>query len=139
MRRDGRRGSTLARKVAAVRSFYRWAQREGLTERDIVSLLDAPKAGRYLPDVLPVEDVARILEAAGDDDIGLRDRAALELLYASGLRVSELVQTLRNRQSSLCACSRVITAPSGRAAAALSRSRFGSREDPSALMPSSRC
>ena len=91
MRRDGRQGSTLARKVAAVRSFYRWAQREGLTERDIVSLLDTPKAGRYLPDVLAVEDVARILDAVPDDDIGLRDRAALELLYASGLRVSELV------------------------------------------------
>jgi integrase/recombinase XerD len=88
---QGRRGSTLARKVAAVRSFYRWAQREGLTERDVVSLLDTPKAGRYLPDVLDVDDVARILESPDDDDIGLRDRAVLELLYACGLRVSELV------------------------------------------------
>lgn len=91
MRSDGRRGSTLARKVAALRSFYRWAQREGLTERDILPLLDTPRAGSYLPDVLAIEDVERILDVPGDDDIGLRDRAALELLYACGLRVSELI------------------------------------------------
>ena len=91
MRSDGWRGSTLARKVAALRSFYRWAQREGLTERDVLSLLDTPKAGSYLPDVLAIDDVERILDAPGSDDIGLRDRAMLELLYACGLRVSELV------------------------------------------------
>lgn len=91
LRRDGRRGSTLARKVAALRGFYRWAQREGLIERDIVSLLDTPKAGSYLPDVLAIDDVERILDAPGADDIGLRDGAMLELLYACGLRVSELI------------------------------------------------
>jgi integrase/recombinase XerD len=91
LRREGRRGSTLARKVAALRSFYRWAQREGLTERDIVSLVDSPRAGSYLPDVLAVDDVERILDAPREGDIGLRDRAILELLYACGLRVSELV------------------------------------------------
>jgi integrase/recombinase XerD len=91
MRSAGWRGSTLARKVAALRSFYRWAQREGLTERDVLSLLDTPKAGSSLPDVLAIDDVERILDAPGSDDIGLRDRAMLELLYACGLRVSELI------------------------------------------------
>ena len=55
-------------------------------------LLDAPRTGSYLPDVLARDQVAAILEAPpGDDAIGLRDAAILELLYASGLRVSELI------------------------------------------------
>jgi integrase/recombinase XerD len=91
LRRDGRRPSTQARKVAAIRSFYGFALREELAERDVASLLDAPKAGSYLPDVLSVEQVAAILDApAAGDPVGIRDRAILELLYACGLRVSEL-------------------------------------------------
>ena len=91
LRRDGRRPSTQARKVAAIRSFYGFALREELAERDVAALLDAPKAGSYLPDVLSAEAVAQILDAPGaDDPVGIRDRAILELLYACGLRVSEL-------------------------------------------------
>jgi integrase/recombinase XerD len=91
LRREGRRGSTLARKVAAIRSFYAFALREGLAQRDVAALLDAPRPGSYLPDVLSMTDVARILDAPGDDAVGVRDAAILELLYACGLRVSELV------------------------------------------------
>jgi integrase/recombinase XerD len=92
LRRDGRRPSTQARKVAAIRSFYGFALREGLATRDVPSLVDAPRPGTYLPDVLAPEDVERILEIPpADDPIGIRDRAILELLYACGLRVSELV------------------------------------------------
>ncbi len=87
----GRRGTTQARKVAAIRSFYAFAAREGLVERDLASLVDAPRPGSYLPDVLSVEEVARILDAPGDGRSRGRDRAILELLYACGLRVSELV------------------------------------------------
>jgi tyrosine recombinase XerD len=91
LRRDGRRPTTQARKVAAIRSFYGFALREGIAERDVAALLDSPRPGSYLPDVLDLDDVARILDApAADDPVGIRDAAILELLYACGLRVSEL-------------------------------------------------
>jgi integrase/recombinase XerD len=91
LRRDGRRPTTQARKVAAIRSFYGFALREGLANRDVASLLDAPRPGSYLPDVLDPDEVERILEAPGEaDPVGIRDGAMLELLYACGLRVSEL-------------------------------------------------
>ena len=94
LQRDGARGSTQARKSAAVRSFYAFALREGEATRDIPALVDAPKPGTYLPDVLGADEVVRILDAPPNDDpsgIGVRDRAILELLYGCGLRVSELV------------------------------------------------
>jgi len=92
LQRGGAKGSTQARKSAAVRSFYTFALREGLATRDIPALVDAPRPGSYLPDVLAPEDVIRILDAPPPEDpIGVRDRAILELLYACGLRVSELV------------------------------------------------
>jgi integrase/recombinase XerD len=92
LQRDGARGSTQARKSAAVRSFYGFALREGLATRDIPALVDAPRPGSYLPDVLAAEDVERILDAPPPEDpVGIRDRAVMELLYACGLRVSELV------------------------------------------------
>ena len=88
----GAKGSTQARKSAAVRSFYAFAIREGQATRDIPALVDAPKAGTYLPDVLAQDDVARILDApSAEDAVGIRDRAILEVLYGCGLRVSELV------------------------------------------------
>jgi integrase/recombinase XerD len=91
LRREGRRPTTQARKVAAICSFYGFALREGIAERDVAALLDSPRPGSYLPDVLDPDDVARILDApATDDPVGIRDAAILELLYACGLRVSEL-------------------------------------------------
>jgi site-specific recombinase XerD len=90
LRRQGRRASTQARKVAAIRSFYGFARREGVIERDLADLIDPPRPGRYLPEVLAPDEVERILAAPGDDPAGLRDAAILELLYACGLRVSEL-------------------------------------------------
>jgi len=92
LQRTGAKGSTQARKSAAVRSFYAFALREGHATRDVPALIDAPRPGTYLPDVLAPEDVVRILDAPPPDEpIGIRDRAILELLYACGLRVSELV------------------------------------------------
>jgi integrase/recombinase XerD len=91
-RRAGRRGSTLARKAAALRSFYGFAQREELLARDVATLIEVPRPGSYLPDVLARDQVEAILAAPpGDDPVAVRDAAVLELLYACGLRVSELV------------------------------------------------
>jgi integrase/recombinase XerD len=91
LRRAGRRATTQARKVAAIRSFYRFALREGIATRDIATLLDVPKPGSYLPDVLNTDEVVRILDVPPrDQPTGIRDRAILELLYDCGLRVSEL-------------------------------------------------
>jgi len=91
LRHAGRRPSTQARKVAAIRSFYGFATREGLAERDVASLVDAPRPGSYLPDVLDPADVLRVLDAPPVGElVGSRDAAILELLYACGLRVSEL-------------------------------------------------
>lgn len=92
LQRQAARRSTQARKSAAVRSFYAFALREGLATRDVPALVDAPRPGTYLPDVLAPEQVAAILDAPPPDDpIGIRDAAVLEVLYASGVRVSELV------------------------------------------------
>jgi len=91
LRRAGRRPTTQARKVAAIRSFYGFALREGIAQRDVAALLDSPRPGTYLPDVLDPDDVERILAAPpADEPVGIRDAAILELLYACGLRVSEL-------------------------------------------------
>ncbi len=91
LRRAGRQPTTQARKVAAVRSFYGFALREGLAQRDVASLVDAPRPGSYLPDVLDRDQVALVLDAPpAGTPAGTRDRAILELLYACGLRVSEL-------------------------------------------------
>ena len=90
LRRQGRRATTQARKVAAIRAFYGFARREGLIDRNLADLIDPPRPGRSLPDVLSLIDVERILAAPGPDPAGIRDAAILELLYACGLRVSEL-------------------------------------------------
>jgi integrase/recombinase XerD len=86
------RSTTVARTLSSVRSFHRFLVREGVTERDPAAAARQPKLPRTLPHPLPVDEVARLLDAPRDDTaVGLRDRALLELLYGSGLRVSELV------------------------------------------------
>ncbi|HUJ43791.1 MAG TPA: site-specific tyrosine recombinase [Opitutaceae bacterium] len=83
--------SSLARKLAALRTFSRYRVRERLAERDFTELLTGPKLVRRIPGTLTAREVERLLAApAGGDAYALRDRAMLELFYASGLRVSEL-------------------------------------------------
>lgn len=90
-----------ARLLSSLRRFYTWCRRERLIEEDPTRLLSAPKLGRPLPDTLSEEDVEKLLDAPDSKTmLGLRDRSMLELLYATGLRVSELV-TLREQQVSL--------------------------------------
>lgn len=89
-RGDGRR--TLARRLSCLRGFFAWAAEQGLVSGNPAALLDGPKLPALLPDVLTREETAALLEAPEPDDkLGRRDRAMLELLYAAGLRVSELV------------------------------------------------
>ncbi|MFC7024234.1 site-specific tyrosine recombinase XerD [Promicromonospora thailandica] len=85
--------SSTARALAAVRGWHRFAQAEGLTVDDPSADVRAPTQLRRLPHALSVDDVAALLDAAGTGDgpLPLRDRALLELLYATGARISEIV------------------------------------------------
>ena len=84
--------SSLRRRAAALKGFYRFAYVEGLISFDVAAHIDLPRPSRLLPETLTQEEVGRLLEAAGGDEPGTeRDRALLELLYAAGLRISEAV------------------------------------------------
>lgn len=88
----GYKARSTARLLSCLRQFYAWMQREGRLGEDPTLLVDAPKLPRALPKALGEADVVALLQApAIDTALGLRDRAMLELLYATGLRVSELV------------------------------------------------
>ena len=90
-RTDGRRASTRARRLAAIRTWFRFLKERHLIAHDPSELMDAPKKGLVLPRVLSEAEVAEMIEAVeGDDPRALRDRAMLEVLYGCGLRVSEL-------------------------------------------------
>jgi len=91
--RKGNAKSSIGRKLASIRSFFRFLYREARVSMNPARLVSTPKQGQYLPASLSVEQVDDLLAVpdAGSDR-GLRDRAIYELLYASGLRVSELVQ-----------------------------------------------
>ncbi|QPK82601.1 tyrosine recombinase XerC [Corynebacterium qintianiae] len=86
--------STLARRTAAVRAFSSWAYNQGYLDTDPAARLMAPKVNRHLPTVVSAEAAGDLVEAEINDDDhgaeGLRDRAMLELLYATGMRVAEL-------------------------------------------------
>ncbi len=84
--------ATVARRIAAVRSFFRFLHREGHLASNPALGLVRPKQDRHLPAFLSVEQAARLVEAPqGEDFSACRDRAILETLYSTGLRVSELV------------------------------------------------
>lgn len=84
---------SAARLLSSLRRFYRWTVRAGRRQDDPTALIEMPRQGRPLPKTLSERDVEALLTAPDTDtDLGLRDRAMLELLYATGLRVSELVR-----------------------------------------------
>jgi integrase/recombinase XerD len=86
----GYAASTVARKVAAIKTFHKFLAREGLSSRLPTELLPTPKKPRRVPDVLSVDEVTRLLEQPmAPGAAGQRDRALLEILYGCGLRVSE--------------------------------------------------
>jgi integrase/recombinase XerC len=84
--------SSIHRKVASLRTFFKYLCREGVLELNPAMLVASPRVERTLPNHLNIEQVVRFIETPDTDTVlGKRDRAILELLYASGLRVSELV------------------------------------------------
>jgi integrase/recombinase XerD len=84
--------STLARKLACLRSFYRYLRRDGVIAHDPTADLRGPRKQQRLPRVLTRDEVARLLaQPRGTEPLSLRDRALLELMYACGLRASEAV------------------------------------------------
>ena len=90
--RRGTAGSSSARKLAAIRSFARYLRREGLMKEDPGALVSTPRTTQKIPAHLDIDEVRTLLEAPDcETPLGRRDRAILELFYASGLRLSELV------------------------------------------------
>jgi integrase/recombinase XerD len=87
------RPSSLRRRAASIRGFYRFAYGDELISTDLAARIDLPRQVRRLPETLDVGETERLLEAASgalpDEPIRIRDRALLELLYAAGLRISE--------------------------------------------------
>lgn len=92
LRKQGKATATIARRLAALKAFYQFLVKENYVAKDPTGELSSPKLERKLPKVLTVEEVERLLsqpDATGS--AGKRDKAMLELLYATGIRVSELV------------------------------------------------
>ncbi len=97
---EGTKARTTARILSSLRRFYRWQAREGIIAEDPTARIDAPKLGRPLPKSLTEAEVEQLLEAPEvDGPVGQRDRAMLEVLYATGLRVSELVNLTTDQLS----------------------------------------
>ncbi len=90
-RSEGLSASTTARRLVALRTFYRFLLLEKAVEADPTENVDAPRPFKHLPSYLTTKEVDALLEAPSTEtSVGLRDRAMLEVLYATGLRVSEL-------------------------------------------------
>ena len=88
----GLNASTISRNLTAVKIFHKFLLSEGKSKDDIASVLDSPKLWKHIPDVLTVNEIEKIIFQPNlRDNQGIRDRAALELMYATGMRVSELV------------------------------------------------
>lgn len=92
LHRRGNTKSSAARKLSAVRAFGRYLRREGILEGDPAALVGTPKREQRIPNHLAVDEIAKLLEMPDTSQpLGRRDKAILELFYASGLRLSELV------------------------------------------------
>ncbi len=84
--------ATLARKIATLRSFYKWAWRHGLAPANPMTAIRTPRQSKRLPKAITIEQIEKLLSTPSDADVlGMRDRALLETLYSTGIRVSELV------------------------------------------------
>ncbi len=108
--------STVARKVAAIKSFFHYLVHQGIVEDDPTESLNSPKVRKRLPKALSQEDLERLLSepARGRSPKALRDRALLEMLYATGLRVTEVVSLDVDDVNLASASLQVVRAKDGR-------------------------
>jgi integrase/recombinase XerC len=88
--RGGQSPRSIARRLSAIRSFYRWLLREGQARINPAAGVRAPKAARKLPNVLDADELGALLDTPGQDTLASRDQAMLELFYSSAVRLSEL-------------------------------------------------
>ena len=101
LQKKGRATSTISRNLASIRSFYQYISKNKIVENDPTSELESPKVEKKLPQILSTEEVELLLEQPQCVDLkGFRDKAMLELLYATGIRVTELI-TLNMQDISL--------------------------------------
>lgn len=92
LQKKGRATSTISRNLASIRSFYQYITKSKIIETDPTSELESPKVEKKLPQILSTKEVELLLEQPKCTDLkGYRDKAMLELLYATGIRVSELI------------------------------------------------
>lgn len=92
LEKNGFSAATISRTIASLKGFYRYLYRQGMVREEIAEMLHAPRVERKLPEILPPAQMERLLaQPGGDTPIQIRDRAMLELLCATGIRVSELV------------------------------------------------
>jgi integrase/recombinase XerD len=92
LNKSGRQPSSIARKLSSLKNFYNFVVEKGILKQNQFELLRAPKISRYHPDYLSVHDIEKILEQPGKkNEFGIRDRAILEILYGTGMRISELI------------------------------------------------
>ncbi|HOP99472.1 MAG TPA: site-specific tyrosine recombinase XerD [Acetivibrio clariflavus] len=92
LQKKGRATSTISRNLASIRSFYQFLTKNGVINSDPTEDLESPKVEKKLPQILSTKEVELLLEQPKCDDLkGYRDKAMLELLYATGIRVSELI------------------------------------------------
>ncbi|MGD6962094.1 site-specific tyrosine recombinase XerD [Fictibacillus phosphorivorans] len=93
LKENGKASTTLARNIASIRSFHQFLLREKVSNQDPSVHIETPKTERKLPKVLSTDEVEALLDTpAANDPFSQRDKGMLELLYATGIRVSELVQ-----------------------------------------------
>lgn len=93
LKEQGKSAKTLARHIASIRAFHQFLLRDQTTNQDPSVLIEIPKTERSIPKILSLQEVEKLLEIPhGHEHFALRDKAMLEILYATGIRVSELIQ-----------------------------------------------
>jgi integrase/recombinase XerD len=88
---EGKSAATIARTISSIRQFHHFLLREDIVNHDATLHIETPKKERKLPDILSIEEVDKLLSINGNSPLDIRNKAMLELMYATGLRVSELV------------------------------------------------
>ncbi len=104
LEKNGFATATVSRSVASMKAFYSYLYKQGRIQDDVTAVLKSPKIEKKMPDVLSMEEVARLLdEPSGESPKEIRDKAMLELLYATGIRVTELISlSLSDVNTQMC-------------------------------------